>query len=336
ELTNIKGIENKGIIFNDYLFAENLEVDYLKEIHTKFSGFASLVAKNFNEDNSLTGIPIRFIDMNYLNPLNLKFTQGGITENSLSIDSLFLGSKFKKFFNINDQLNLNEKLYTINGFVKNNTPFRFDKDYYEVSPFIDDSGFLILTNDILQSTDTLKLISLMGGIQVSLAKDVSSTIVLEDINKLSQKYNLNFTLSKNRDIYENRIIEAKAATKYTLFRSVLFLTISLISLSIIILYTIYDCKKDIGTIILVGAKIKDIVFIVCLKTILVTIVGFICGTILSYYYSITGGGYFEINTTFFMIINTFISTIIFILITLIFPIQKILTIDIKTLIEGDS
>ena len=194
---------------------------------------------------------------------------------------------------------------------------------------------VILKEEDFYKDNVLGELASLGGINIKFIQGDYDNYQ-SDIIKLAKKHNLDISINSNLDEYEKAKDKILGAVKYSLMRTSILLILILLGGAGSILYSLYQLKKELGIIISLGAKKKDIILVVLIKMLIMTFISFIIGIYLNKYINLAGGGWFtiqseKINT----IITGVILLIIIILITLI-PIKSIIQIKAINLIGGEK
>lgn len=338
ELNKSKIIKNIGLIYPTQVTVDGLKVSYLEKIHMPYSVNGTIVEDFGDEFKEL--IPIRIMDYGYYKELGINIKKGrDLTYKDYN--KLILGEKFENYVEIKDKLKLqiglsgDEESYEVAGISKGDTPLYFDRLYYDIVPFLDDSMIVILKEEDFYKDNVLGELASLGGINIKFIQGDYDNYK-SDIIKLAKKHNLDISINSNLDEYEKAKDKILGAVKYSLMRTSILLILILLGGAGSILYSLYQLKKELGIIISLGAKKKDIILVVLIKTLIMTFISFIIGIYLNKYINLAGGGWFtiqseKINT----IITGVILLIIIILITLI-PIKSIIQIKAINLIGGEK
>lgn len=329
-LKKVYGIEGYGILYPEYMIANNLKANYSDDIQIKFSGFGEVMASDADSEGN-GAIPVRLVTEEYISKLNIKLEEGSISNDK---DRVILGNRFKDYYKLNDKINLNDKEFIVSGIAEANQAFEFDDIMANTDPFLDDSAFILIDESFLKTEGTFNLIALSSGINISI-KDGKESEVKNEILNIAKENDLKITLTNSKEQYNDSVSEVKAMTKYSTFRILFCLIIAIISLITIILYSIYDLKREIGIAILLGANKKDVAIVTSFKIIVLSLISYCVATILAVNIDLTSGGHYLIKLTGDMGIRAFLGVILFDLLVLIVPIVVIIRLKVRDLIGGE-
>lgn len=337
ELKSIEFIESSGLIYSKRELIEELNINYIEDILVPYSVLGELTQENeFGKE--VGEVPIRYVDYDYYKALNVGFVEGDgfkIEDNKENNIFAILGEKFKKYYNINDDINIDGENLNVIGIADESTPIPFDRSYSSAYPFLDDS-IMVLINDVkLNEFYFIQEAALKGGINIRFTSgDIERK--KQEVYNLAENYGFKIGFISNTEEYKDAMEDIKAEVNYSFLRSAIFLIVAMIGLISISVYSIYDLKREIGIIITLGAKTKDVIFVSSIKMIVIGISAFIVGTILDKYINLAGGGWYRVESDIINVIITMIVMIISMILTLVIPTIKIMKMKPRELVGGEK
>ncbi|MEG1004245.1 MAG: hypothetical protein RSF37_12630 [Clostridium sp.] len=338
ELKTNNVVENIGLIYPNQVTIDGLKVSYLDKIHTPYS-VNGTITQDFGEEIKEL-IPIRIMDYGYYKELDVDIKEGRELTDKDS-NKIILGKEFGDYVSVNDNLKLaigssgEDKSYEVLGISKENVPLYFDRLYDNVAPFLDDSMIVILNENDFYKDNILGELASLGGINIKFV-DGNYDNYQSDIIKLAKKHDLDISINSNLEEYGKAKDRILGDIKYSLMRTSLLLILVLIGGAGSIIYSLYQLKKELGIIISLGAKKKDIMLVVLLKMLLITVISFIIGTYLNKFINLAGGGWFIIQSEIVNSIITGFILLIIIFLILVIPIRSIIKIKAVNLIGGEK
>lgn len=335
EIKNNESVENSGIIYSERVFTNKLNADYKKDIMIPYSILGELTQQN-EDGEEILEMPIRYVDYDYYKSLNLKLIDGnGFDIKNNKDNVVILGNRFSKYYKNNDYININEGNFKVVGIAKKDVAIPFDNDYSSSYPFLDDSMIILINDNKLNEFYFIQEAALKDGINVKFTKgDIENK--KEEIQKLARKYNLRIAFSNNLIKYKEAMSSIESEVNYSFIRSMIFLIISLMGLISISIYSIYDLKREIGIIIALGARTRDVIFVSSIKMILLGASSLIFGTIIDNHINLAGGGWYRVENNYVNIIITIIVMISAMIISLVIPSIKIMSIEPRELIGSEK
>lgn len=335
EIKNNESVENSGIIYSERVFTNKLNADYKKDIMIPYSILGELTQQN-EDGEEILEMPIRYADYDYYKSLNLKLIDGnGFDIKNNKDNVVILGNRFSKYYKNNDYININEDNFKVVGIAKKDVAIPFDNDYSSSYPFLDDSMIILINDNKLNEFYFIQEAALKDGINVKFTKgDIENK--KEEIQKLARKYNLRIAFSNNLIKYKEAMSSIESEVNYSFIRSMIFLIISLMGLISISIYSIFDLKREIGIIIALGARTRDVIFVSSIKMILIGALSLIFGTIIDNHINLAGGGWYRVENNYVNIIITIIVMISAMIISLVIPSIKIMSIEPRELIGSEK
>lgn len=335
EIKNNESVENSGIIYSERVFTNKLNADYKKDIMIPYSILGELTQQN-EDGEEILEMPIRYADYDYYKSLNLKLIDGnGFDIKNNKDNVVILGNRFSKYYKNNDYININEDNFKVVGIAKKDVAIPFDNDYSSSYPFLDDSMIILINDNKLNEFYFIQEAALKDGINVKFTKgDIENK--KEEIQKLARKYNLRIAFSNNLIKYKEAMSSIESEVNYSFIRSMIFLIISLMGLISISIYSIFDLKREIGIIIALGARTRDVIFVSSIKMILLGASSLIFGTIIDNHINLAGGGWYRVENNYVNIIITIIVMISAMIISLVIPSIKIMSIEPRELIGSEK
>ncbi|MDQ0151051.1 FtsX-like permease family protein [Eubacterium multiforme] len=338
ELKKSKIIKNIGLIYPTQVTVDGLKVNYLEKIHMPYSVNGAIVEDFGDEFKEL--VPIRVMDYGYYKELGINIKKGRAL-NYKDSNKIILGEKFENYVELQDKFKLqmglggDEKFYEVAGISKGDTPLYFDRLYYDIVPFLDDSMIVILKEEDFYKDNMLGALASLGGINVKFIHGDYDKYQ-SDIIKLAKKHNLDISINSNLGEYEKAKDKILGSVKYSLMRTSILLLLILLGGAGSIMYSLYQLKKELGIIISLGAKKKDIILVVLIKTLIIAFIAFIIGIYLNKYINLAGGGWFTIQSTKINTIITGVILLIIIFLITLIPIKSIIKIKAVNLIGGEK
>lgn len=328
-------IESSGLIYSERKPIEQLKANYEKDIKIPYSVLGELTQEDENGDELLE-IPVRYVDYDYYRGLNVYLIGGQDINTINNKDGLvILGNKFKNYYDINDEINIDEEDIKVIGIAKPSIAIPFDRDYSSSYPFLDDSMIILINDNKLNEFYFIQEAALKGGINIRFKKgDIERK--KEEIYNLALKHGFKVGFTNNLSQYKKAMDGINAEVNYSFIRLSIFLIISMIGLISVVTYSIYDLKREIGIIIALGARVQDLIFVSSIKMILIGVFAFIFGTILDSTINLAGGGWYRVESSLINMIITIVVMILGLIISLIIPTIKIISIRPKELIGGDK
>ncbi|MDU1314348.1 MAG: ABC transporter permease [Clostridium septicum] len=335
KLKSSNKIEDIGLIYTSNGDTSKLSKECRDYIYIPYSKLGEILHNQFDNDTGL--MPIRFVNYDYIKGMNINVETGSIftkEEQKESTNYTILGHKFRKFFNLNEKIQVDNYDMIVKGIGKQDIPFFFDKDYAEAYPFLDNSMIILINSDMMNNLNFIREAFLKGGLNIKF-KDDKVDGNKEYVRKLAIESGLDIGMRNNFIMYEDATKVIKSEIKFSFIRTIIFLFSSLIAISTINIYTIYDFKKEFGIMISLGAKKIDIFKIVFIKNTIITILAFTLGTILSYKIKLAGNGWYAVDIKIINILISFFILIIIMSLSMLMPIYKILKIEPRELIGGE-
>lgn len=337
DLKESNSIENSGLIYSNRAITDKLNVNYEEKIRIPYSVLGELTQQN-EAGEELIEMPIRYVDYDYYKALNVELVSGNgfevvdvYNENMVAV----LGKGFEDYYDINEELNIDNQKMKVVGIAGENTPVLFDRSYSSAYPFLDDSIMILINDNKLNEFYFIQEAALKGGINIKFTSgDIERK--KEEVYTLAEKYGFKIGFTNNFEAYREAMDDIRAEVNYSFLRSIIFLIISMLGLVSITVYSIYDLKRELGIIITLGARTKDVIFVSSIKMIVIGTSSFIIGTILDRYINLAGGGWYRVESEFINIVITMVVMIIIMLLALIIPTKKIMNIKPRELVGGEK
>ncbi len=298
ELKKIKGIKQCGTFDNvSVLFDELYKNDeYLKmrkeivnsmveEIHSEFNEVERLMMSQtlYKYSNVLK------IEPNMLNLCDLDIYKGKIIKKKNGYIPLLIGYKYHDFIKIGQILTstTDKKKYIVTGILKKNSRWLTNGDISNASnTSINLDNLFVAIDDEMLNYDSSYIIFDESD------NENTRSNVLKMIEKVSEKYKINFKILTIEEIICNMKSDMFLISKSWIALAIFSLIIGILSMSSVAIVTVLSRKSDIGILYALGFSEKIIGMIIIIENILQIGFGCIMGFCIAFFLSIYD------NTTF--------------------------------------
>lgn len=292
ELKKIKGIKQCGTFDNvSVLFDELYKNDeYLKmrkeivnsmveEIHSEFNEVERLMMSQalYKYSNVLK------IEPNMLNLCDLDIYKGKIIKKKNGYIPLLIGYKYHDFIKIGQILTstTDKKKYIVTGILKKNSRWLTNGDISNASnTSINLDNIFVAIDDEMLNYDSSYIIFDESD------NENTRSNVLKMIEKVSEKYKINFKILTIEEILCNMKSDMFLISKSWITLAIFSLIIGILSMSSVAIVTVLSRKSDIGILYALGFSEKIIGMIIIIENILQIGFGCIMGFCIAFFLSI--------------------------------------------------
>lgn len=292
ELKKIKGIKQCGTFDNvSVLFDELYKNDeYLKmrkeivnsmveEIHSEFNEVERLMMSQtlYKYSNVLK------IEPNMLNLCDLDIYKGKIIKKKNGYIPLLIGYKYHDFIKIGQILTstTDKKKYIVTGILKKNSSWLTNGDISNASnTSINLDNLFVAIDDEMLNYDSSYIIFDESD------NENTRSNVLKMIEKVSEKYKINFKILTIEEILCNMKSDMFLISKSWIALAIFSLIIGILSMSSVAIVTVLSRKSDIGILYALGFSEKIIGMIIIIENILQIGFGCIMGFCIAFFLSI--------------------------------------------------
>lgn len=292
ELKKIKGIKQCGTFDNvSILFDELYKNDeYLKmrkeivnsmveEIHSEFNEVERLMMSQalYKYSNVLK------IEPNMLNLCDLDIYKGKIIIKKNGYIPLLIGYKYHDFIKIGQILTstTDKKKYIVTGILKKNSRWLTNGDISNASnTSINLDNLFVAIDDEMLNYDSSYIIFDESD------NENTRSNVLKMIEKVSEKYKINFKILTIEEIICNMKSDMFLISKSWIALAIFSLIIGILSMSSVAIVTVLSRKSDIGILYALGFSEKIIGMIIIIENILQIGFGCIMGFCIAFFLSI--------------------------------------------------
>lgn len=248
-----------------------------------------------------------------------------------------MGKNFSKDYKIGQILTSKDKKTKLKvvGFLKENVLILSNADSVYNSIPLEGSFILPLDRNELFAADASIAFDVFGHFSIQFDDNkISYKAASEQITNELSSLGSPFGITNFYDVYNNFMNMIGGQLKFEVFRTTILTIMSFGALSLSLLYSINTSKRDIGILYALGAKRKNIIFILCFEAVFINIIGYlICVPLYMHF----GKEVFFIFLTDYNFKNmgvAFIASLIICIIFLIIPCYKILKLNPRNLIGG--
>lgn len=292
ELKKIKGIKQCGTFDNvSVLFDELYKNDeYLKmrkeivnsmveEIHSEFNEVERLMMSQalYKYSNVLK------IEPDMLNLCDLDIYKGKIIKKKNGYIPLLIGYKYHDFIKIGQILTstTDKKKYIVTGILKKNSRWLTNGDISNASnTSINLDNIFVAIDDEMLNYDSSYIIFDESD------NENTRSNVLKMIEKVSEKYKINFKILTIEEILCNMKSDMFLISKSWIALAIFSLIIGILSMSSVAIVTVLSRKSDIGILYALGFSEKIIGMIIIIENILQIGFGCIMGFCIAFFLSI--------------------------------------------------
>lgn len=292
ELKKIKGIKQCGTFDNvSVLFDELYKNDeYLKmrkeivnsmveEIHSEFNEVERLMMSQalYKYSNVLK------IEPHMLNLCDLDIYKGKIIKKKNGYIPLLIGYKYHDFIKIGQILTstTDKKKYIVTGILKKNSRWLTNGDISNASnTSINLDNIFVAIDDEMLNYDSSYIIFDESD------NENTRSNVLKMIEKVSEKYKINFKILTIEEILCNMKSDMFLISKSWIALAIFSLIIGILSMSSVAIVTVLSRKSDIGILYALGFSEKIIGMIIIIENILQIGFGCIMGFCIAFFLSI--------------------------------------------------
>lgn len=292
ELKKIKGIKQCGTFDNvSVLFDELYKNDeYLKmrkeivnsmveEIHSEFNEVERLMMSQalYKYSNVLK------IEPDMLNLCDLDIYKGKIIKKKNGYIPLLIGYKYHDFIKIGQILTstTDKKKYIVTGILKKNSRWLTNGDISNASnTSINLDNIFVAIDDEMLNYDSSYIIFDESD------NENTRSNVLKMIEKVSEKYKINFKILTIEEIICNMKSDMFLISKSWIALAIFSLIIGILSMSSVAIVTVLSRKSDIGILYALGFSEKIIGMIIIIENILQIGFGCLMGFCIAFFLSI--------------------------------------------------
>lgn len=298
ELKKIKGIKQCGTFDNvSILFDELYKNDeYLKMRKEIVNSMVEEIHSEFNEVERLMMSQVLYkysnvlkIEPNMLNLCDLDIYKGKIIIKKNGYIPLLIGYKYHDFIKIGQILTstTDKKKYIVTGILKKNSRWLTNGDISNASnTSINLDNIFVAIDDEMLNYDSSYIIFDESN------NENTRSNVLKMIEKVSEKYKINFKILTIEEIICNMNSDMFLISKSWIALAIFSLIIGILSMSSVAIVTVLSRKSDIGILYALGFSEKIIGMIIIIENILQIGFGCIMGFCIAFFLSIYD------NTTF--------------------------------------
>ncbi|WP_125154774.1 FtsX-like permease family protein [Clostridium rectalis] len=298
--------------------------------------FESFKVENFQNNNG--NVILLKIDYDYFKLMNLSCVKGNIFKkedfyNDNVIYPIIVGHNFKKYYNLGDELHIDENLkYKIIGFLP--------KDYtvYLSSTVMnmENANSIIICPEDIQLKDNAGILKekFFGGIQFVFRNNVDYEKSINDFYKKSNELNIKINFIKFKDNVHHFYNALEPTIKIELFKVIVFFILTLVGVISLLLYLLNIRKKEFGVLICTGIKLGKLLFLILCEWFILILISYFISCVLFINFETSLNGWFKYTYGMHNLGITFIVTVLIFAIASIIPIRKILKVQPRDLIGG--
>lgn len=310
---------------------QDINVDHITEFYDFISNNSKISEKGgYIYRNNILGL-----DKNFLSFYSFPISKGrNLTKDDYKDKNnlpVVLGSNFEENYNLGDTISIENKAFTIIGFIKKDTKFLQEGNIFTDS-LINLNDYIIMPIYFYDLNDIDKV-----SFMKSFIFNKPNTLTIDDleINEKIKELSLDYVVRPFNDIMKLFYNSTKGPAKIKIINSILLLFITMSGLVSSAIVSLLKRKREFGILIALGASKKSILLQVILENTLLVIFSFILSILqFAFYGRYLYNGIVTVNLN---ITNLFITVCI--LFIIIISISLILLIQIfkfssKELIGG--
>ncbi|MDP4142910.1 MAG: ABC transporter permease [Bacillota bacterium] len=287
------------------------------------------------------GIPAIEIDHIYYDIIKKYVSGPGLQDSDFHKNTdytpIIMGKSFSKDYKVGQVLTSKDKKTKLKvvGFLKENVLILSNADSVYNSRSLEGSFILPLDRNELLSADASTAFNVLGHFSIQFNdKKIDYKAASDQITSELNALGSTFSTTNFYDVYNNFMNMVGGQLKFEIFRTTILTILSFGALCLSLLYSINTRKRDIGVLYALGARSKNIIFILCFEAVMVNLIGYlICIPLYMHF----GKEVFLIFLTDYSVKNmgaAFIASLIICAISLIIPCYKIIKLNPRNLIGG--